>query len=107
MMAIIQIKIGDQAWDIRPLTLGQQIEMQRALKSNANAVDKSLAIIKTALSRDHQTAAAGLDEFEGTWPEVDRAAGAILRHGGWLPPLPEPGAAGESLHAAAQAESAA
>jgi hypothetical protein len=81
----IEIRIGGSAWPIRPLTIRQQIGVQKALFSDENIVARGIAIVKAALERDHKAAADGLDDHEGTVKEIDDAAGSILRLGGWLP----------------------
>ncbi len=87
---VIEITIGGETWPVRGVTLRQHAEIQRILASDDSNFVRGMAIVKLALARDHKESADGLDDHEGTITEIDDAAGAILRMGGWLPPLDQP-----------------
>ena len=100
------ITLGDQRWQVRPLTCAQVQAIEPLLfagessggRTGTGTVAAALAVLKVALARDHSAAAAGLDDVEAGAAEIATALAGVLRLGGFIPAetAAEGGAPGEA-----------
>jgi hypothetical protein len=92
----VEIKLGDNTFRIRPLTLGQVRRIEPVLVNSyagSGNLDAAITIVQIALERDNPAGAAGLQDIEATAPELGAAMGVVLRLGGFIPPEDAPGEA--------------
>jgi hypothetical protein len=85
----IMIKLGNEAWRVRPLTLRQIQEIEPLLvaaeTSTAGSVATAVQILAIALGRDHPEAAARVCDIEASVKEIGAAMSSILALGGFIP----------------------
>ena len=88
------IRLGAQAWCVRPLTLRQVQAIEPLLMANAaegqGNVAAAIAILGVALTRDHADAVPALGDIEATAPEIGAAMRAVLRLGGFIETAGDP-----------------
>jgi len=84
----ITLALGDQEWNVRPLTLAQIQRIEPLLAPEAQQAGGSLKaaaeIIRIAIERDHPQAANGLSEIEATAQEIAAAMRSVLRLAGFI-----------------------
>ena len=92
------IRLGEQSWSVRPLTLAQVQAIEPLLfdQSGAGTVAAAVAIIRVALARDYAEALATLDNVEAGAPDIARAMASVLRLGGFISNVEETAAKGEA-----------
>jgi hypothetical protein len=91
------IRLGEQEWRVRPLTLKQIQEIEPLLRTDdsAGSIGAAIKIVAVALGRDHPDAASKLDEVEATTQEIGQAMRDVLRLGGFIAVEGEETAPGE------------
>jgi hypothetical protein len=95
----ITIKLGEEAWRVRPLTLRQIQEIEPLLvaaeASSAGSIATAVQILSIALGRDHPEAAARVHDIEASVKEIGAAMSGVLMLGGFIPATKAGAASGE------------